>query len=142
MNDAKDRHEARRAVDRMIRDDAFTRWLGASIISLEPGKCTLEMSVRPEMLNGFGLCHGGVIYALADSALAFASNSRGKISVSIDTSLSIPASAREGDTLRAIALESARGEKIGHYSVSVMKAGGDLVGLFKGTVYVTTKPVA
>ncbi|MBE0557730.1 MAG: hotdog fold thioesterase, partial [Proteobacteria bacterium] len=100
-----------------------------------------EMTVRNEMLNGFGLCHGGVIYSLADSALAFASNSRGKIAVSIDASLSIPASASKGDTIRAIAYEIDRGEKIGHYSVSVTKTDGDLVGLFKGTIYVTTKPV-
>lgn len=134
--------EARRAVERMIRDDGFTRWLGASLVALEPGKCTLEMTVRREMLNGFGICHGGIIYSLADSALAFASNSRGKIAVSIDTSLSLPASAAAGDTIRAVAHEMDRGEKIGHYSVSVMKTDGELVGLFKGTVYVTTKPVA
>lgn len=133
--------DARRAVERMLRDDRFTRWLGASIVSLEPGTCTLEMTVREEMLNGFGMCHGGVIYSLADSALAFASNSRNKVAVSIDTSLSIPASATSGDTLRAVAHEIDRGEKIGHYSVSVTKADGGRVGLFKGTVYVTTKPV-
>ncbi len=142
MRDPGGHWEARRAIDRMIRDDAFTRWLGASIVSLEPGKCTIEMTVRPEMLNGFGLCHGGVIYALADSALAFASNSRGTISVSIDTSLSIPTPASNGDTIRADAREVSRGEKIGHYSVSVTKADGAMVGIFKGTVYITTKPVA
>ena len=142
MSDRESITEARLAVERMIRDDEFTRWLGASLVSLEPGKCTLEMTVRSEMLNGFGLCHGGIIYSLADSALAFAANSRGKIAVSIDTSLSIPASAAAGDTIRAVAHEIDRGEKIGHYSVSVMKTDGELVGLFKGTVYVTTKPVA
>jgi acyl-CoA thioesterase len=141
MSDAQGVAQARLAVERMLRDDEFTRWLGASVVSVEPGRCTLEMTVRPEMINGFGLCHGGVIYSLADSALAFASNSRGKIAVSIDTSLSIPASAAEGDTIRAVAHEIDRGEKIGHYSVSVMKSNGELVGLFKGTVYVTTKPV-
>ncbi len=141
MRDPNGNREAHRAIDRMIRDDAFTRWLGASVVSLEPGKCTLEMKVRPEMLNGFGISHGGVIYALADSALAFASNSRGTISVSIDTSVSFPTPAKDGDTIRAVAHEVSRGEKIGHYNVSVTKTDGALVGIFKGTVYITTKPV-
>jgi acyl-CoA thioesterase len=132
---------AERSVQRMLHGDQFTRWLGASLVALQPGRCTLEMTVRRDMLNGFGLCHGGVIFSLADSALAFASNSHGKMAVSIDSSLSIPASAREGDIVRATAVEMDRGEKIGHYNVSVTKSDGELVGLLKGTVYVTTKPV-
>jgi acyl-CoA thioesterase len=63
-------------VNEMLRKDAFSRWLGVELVSLSPGACTLRMRVREEMLNGFGVSHGGIVFSLADSAMAFACKHR------------------------------------------------------------------
>src|SRR5678816_4709885 len=74
-------------VDRMYNEDYFSQWLGIQRLEEEPGFCILQLEVRPEMTNGFGIAHGAITYALADSALAFASNSHGRKAVSIETSI-------------------------------------------------------
>ena len=72
----------------MISGDAFSQWLGIEVLKISEGKCTLQMIVRDEMTNGFNIAHGGIAYSLADSALAFAANSDGIQSLSIETSIS------------------------------------------------------
>ena len=74
-------------VSKMISNDAFSKWLGINILKLEKGYCKLEMKVVKEMTNGFDIAHGRICYSLADSALAFASNSHGKMALSIETSI-------------------------------------------------------
>ena len=91
---------ATRVVGRMFEKDYFSQWLGIERISEGEGTCTLLMTVRREMLNGFGIAHGGITYSLADSALAFACNSHGRKSVSVETSISHTKSVKEGDILR------------------------------------------
>jgi acyl-CoA thioesterase len=97
------------------------------------------MTVRREMLNGFAIAHGGITYSLADSALAFASNSYGRKALSIETSISHTISLKEGDIIIADAIEMSLKEKIAIYSIKVMKENGEVVALFKGTVYRTSK---
>lgn len=125
---------AKEIVHKMFENDAFSKWLGIDIEHIAEGQCILTMTVRKEMLNGFGIAHGSITYALADSALAFASNSHGKQSVSIDTSINHIESLKEGDIITATAQENAVKNKFGFYSVKIKK-DDVIVALFKGTVY-------
>ena len=121
-------------VDQMYNGDLFSQRLGIRRAEEGPGFCTLEMEVRSEMVNGFGIAHGAVTYALADSALAFASNAHGRKAVSIETSINHLKPVRPGDRLRAVAEETSLGHKLGIYTIRVSR-GDDLVALFKGIVY-------
>ena len=119
----------------MFANDAFSQWLGIEQLELGIGACKLRMTVRPEMLNGFGIAHGAITYALADSALAFACNSQGRHAVSIETSISHTQAVQAGDSLIAIAEEEQLGHKVAFYRVRVLEEqSGKVVGLFKGTV--------
>ncbi|MFM8781061.1 MAG: hotdog fold thioesterase, partial [Gemmatimonadota bacterium] len=79
---------ARETVERMLVRDAFSQWLGVEIVEVLAGRAVLRMTVRPEMVNGFGTGHGGIVFAFADSALAFCTNSDGEISVALDCTVS------------------------------------------------------
>jgi acyl-CoA thioesterase len=126
--------EARDIVHKMFDNDAFSRWLGISVDEVSAGRCVLSMTVREEMTNGFGIAHGSIAYALADSALAFASNGHGRQSVSIDTSINHIESLKAGDRIVAIATENALKNKFGFYTVEVQR-DDKVVALFKGTVF-------
>lgn len=123
----------------MFAGDAFSQWLGIAVLSAAPGACELEMRVRPDMLNGFGILHGGVSYSLADSALAFASNSHGRQALSIETSISHVRAPRAGELLRAVAAELSLSARIGIYQVRVADEQDRTVALFKGTVFRTER---
>lgn len=125
-------------VEKMMSNDAFSQWLGIEILESEIGRCKLEMTVRKEMLNGFHIAHGGITYSLADSALAFASNSHGKMALSVDTSINHFEKLVEGDIITATATEESLKNKFGVYRVEIKK-GDKLVALFKGVVYRTGK---
>lgn len=126
----------------MVSRDGFSDWLGVEIIKVSPGGCTAKLRVRREMLNGFGMCHGGIPYSLADSALAFASNTHGTVTVSIENTISYPAPVGEGDILTAVAEEESAGNRIAFYRVTVTNQSNVAVALFTGTVYRTSKPLA
>lgn len=121
----------------MLTKDAFSQWLGIQLVKANKGGCKLSMTIREDMVNGFGIAHGGIVYSLADSALAFASNSHGRKSVSIETSISHTMPLKPGDKLIAIAKEVSITNRIGIYQVEISKADGTVVALFKGTVYRT-----
>ena len=125
---------ATQVVDRMMNKDYFSQWLGIERLEEGAGYCKLKMTVRDEMCNGFGIAHGGITYSLADSALAFASNSHGRQAVSIETSISHLQPLKPGDVLIATAEEKSCSNKIGVYDVRVEKEGV-LVALFKGMVF-------
>src|SRR4051812_4828501 len=127
-------------VSTMMKNDHFSQWLGITIIVQKEGYCKLGMKIKKEMLNGFGIAHGGISYSLADSALAFASNSKGKKSVSIETSISHITSLKENDEIIAVANCVTETEKLGHYDVKVFLKNSPekLVALFKGIVYKTS----
>lgn len=132
---------AEAAVGTMLANDAFSRWLGVELAHLERDHCTLRMTVRSEMCNGFGICHGGVTFALADSAFAFASNSRGRLSVSTENSIVYAEKVEVGDVLTAEAIPRTLGHKLGTWDVTVVNQQGSTVALFRGTVYRTSRPV-
>ncbi|HEY1200357.1 MAG TPA: hotdog fold thioesterase [Niastella sp.] len=122
-------------VDAMMNKDYFSQWLGIVRLEERDGFCKLKMTIRKEMCNGFEIAHGGISYSFADSALAFASNSHGRHAVSIETSISHIKSLKTGDVIVAIAEEKSRNNKIAIYEVRVEKENGELVALFKGTVF-------
>ncbi len=130
---------AESVVNEMYDKDWFSKWLGIERITTGEGTSVLKMTIRKEMLNGFGIAHGGITYSLADSALAFASNSHGRKAVSIETSISHTESLKEGDIIIASAKELSLSNKIGIYEVTVSKEDQQIVALFKGTVYRTSK---
>jgi len=127
---------ARRVVNSMLDQDHFTRWMKMEVVSLNPGSCEIKMKVRKEMLNGFSIAHGSITYALADSALAFASNGRGYKCVSIDTQISHLYPCKESDVIVAVAKEVNRSKSLGHYEVQIENQDKRLVAHFKGTVYI------
>jgi acyl-CoA thioesterase len=123
----------------MYQNDAFSQWLGIEVVEVKDGYCELKMTLRKEMLNGFQIAHGGIAYSLADSALAFASNSHGRKSLSVETSISHTVSVKEGDSLIAVSNEISLSPKIGIYLISIKNQNEQEVALFKGTVYRTSK---
>ena len=121
-------------IDLMYSHDPFSQWLGIRRVDEGEGYCTLEMVIRPEMLNGHGIAHGGITYALADSAFAFASNSRGRKAVSIETSINHLKPLNVGDVITAVAEETSLGHKIAIYHIRITK-GDVLVAHFKGVAF-------
>lgn len=130
---------AEKVVEKMMSFDGFSRWLGIEVLETKPGFSKLRMKVRKEMLNGFGVCHGGIPYSIADSALAFASNSHGNIAVAIHNSIQYPESLKEGDVITVAAIERNRTRRLGFYDIEITKGSGERTGVFQGTVYRTEK---
>ena len=122
----------------MMARDAFTRWLGAELVSARAGQCTLRMRVREEMLNGFGVAHGGIAFSLADSAMAFACNASEHVTVAVDNAVSYPTAIQLADELVAVAEEESATNRLAFYRVTVTR-GATVVALFRGTVYRTKR---
>ena len=130
---------AERVVARMMAHDEFSQWLGIEVVEVAPNAATVRMTVRPEMVNGFGVCHGGITFSLADSALAFACNTHGKLTLSVENGIRYPAPAAPGDVLTATAVEEGASRRLAYFNVTVRKSDGSVVGLFRGTVYRTSR---
>lgn len=130
---------ARSVVEKMLAVDGFSRWLGIELLEIVPGRAVLRMTVRNEMINGFGTAHGGIAYSLADSALAFSTNTGGFVSVAMDCTISYPAAVRSGDVLTATAIEESTTNKLAFCSVTVRNQHDTIVAHFRGTVYRTPK---
>lgn len=123
----------------MYDNDAFSKWLGIKLLEINFGECVAQLIVRDDMLNGFKIAHGGITYALADSAFAFATNSIGQQAVSIETSISHTGKVVSGDVLTATTSRIHKSRKFASYSVSITNQNDKLVASFKGTVYYTGK---
>src|SRR6185295_11717270 len=117
--------------------DAFSEWLGIRALEIAPRRSVVQMQVRPEMVNGFGVSHGGVVYSLADSALAFACNTHGKVTVAIENAISYPQPVVVGDVITAVAEEETSTNKLAFYRVIVRNQENVVVATFRGTVYKT-----
>ncbi len=139
MHKEKDNDLAKKVVDYMYDNDKFSQWLGIERVKIEQGHCILKMQVRDEMVNGFGIAHGGVAFSFADSALAFASNAYGRLSVALDCSINFSVAVKVGDELTATANELSLTNKTGTYLIEIMNQKNEKVGFFKGTVYRTSK---
>jgi len=126
---------------KMISKDYCSQWMGVEPIFLKEGHCKIKMTVKKEMLNGYGILHGGIAFTFADSAFAFASNSYGRIAVSINGSMSYAKSAKEGEVLFAEATALNVTHKTANFDVNVMNEAGEVYYFFRGTVYRTSKQV-
>lgn len=136
-----EQHLPQAVFDTMMQSDHFSKWMGMELLEIQAGYCKLRMQVRDEMLNGFGIVHGGISFSLADSALAFASNSHGRLSVSIQATMSYTNPAKAGDLLIAEAKELHLGNKTATYEIQVRLTDNTPVALLQGTVYRTSKQV-
>jgi acyl-CoA thioesterase len=130
---------AKRIVDKMINGDAFSQWLGIEVLEVTEGSCKLKMTVRKEMTNGFDIAHGGISYSLADSALAFAANSDGIQSLSIETSISHTKKVMIGDTLIAETQEISKNDKNAVYNINITNQDNIEIAHFQGKVYRTVR---
>jgi acyl-CoA thioesterase len=131
---------AERVVSGMLARDEFSRWLGLEAVEVSPDRAVCRMTVREEMVNGLGVAHGAIVFALADSAFAFACNTHGRITVSIENSITYPAPVQVGDVLTAVAVAEARSRRLGYFRVVVTNQSGETVALFRGTAYATERP--
>jgi acyl-CoA thioesterase len=131
--------ESLKVVSRMMQDDAFSQWLGIEILEVDEGYSKIQMKLRGQMLNGLGIIHGGIAFALADSAFAFACNNRNNLSVALDTSITFTRAAMPGDVLVAEAKELHNGRSTGLYLITVTNQHNQQVALFKGTCFRTGK---
>lgn len=134
--------KAERLVALMLERDHFSRWLGIAVPSVAPGRCEATLTVRAEMANGFGVAHGAIVFALADSAMAFASNGHGTVSVSVENSVTYPAAVKAGDVLTARCEEEAGSARLRYYRAVVTNQRNETVALFRGTVYRTRRELA
>ncbi len=123
---------ARAVAEAMWAEDRASRGLGMRIEEVGPGRSVLSMAVGADMVNGHGMCHGGFIFSLADSAMAFASNSDGERAVAQHCAVTFLRPGRLGETLRAEAVERARARRSAIYDVRVSGADGDVVAEFRG----------
>ena len=126
-------------VTHMMQHDLFSQWLGISIIEIREGYSKIKMTVRPEMMNGLGIMHGGIAFSLADSAFAFACNNRNQLSVALDTSINFIKPIHVGDELIAEAKELHNGKSTGLYQIEITNQKNYLVAQFKGLCYRTDK---
>ena len=130
---------AERVVKGMLAKDAFSEWLGIEALAIAPRYSKLRMKVRKEMVNGFGVAHGGIVYSLADSALAFACNTHGTVTVALENSISYPAAVHVGDELTAETSPEAETNRIQFHHIVVKNQNDVVVAIFRGTVYDTKK---
>ncbi|MEI6741280.1 MAG: hotdog fold thioesterase [Gemmatimonadaceae bacterium] len=130
----------RALVDHLMVRDAYSRWLGVEVLEAEVGRSVLRMTVREEMVNGFGTAHGGIVFSLADSAFAFAINSAGTLSVAIDCTVNFPVAVRPGDVLTVEAHEDSSTNRLAFCVATVRNQRDETVAHFRGTGYRTTRP--
>ena len=125
----------------MMEHDLFSQWLGIEVLEIKTGYSRLRMKVREEMINGFGIVHGGIAFSLADSAFAFACNNRNNLSVALDTAINFLKPVNVSDVLTAEAKELHNGRSTGLYHIEIKNQNDHLVAMFKGTCYRTGKPL-
>lgn len=130
---------AQEVVAHMMRNDLFSQWLGIEVLEAKEGYSRIKMTVRKEMINGFGIVHGGIAFSLSDSAFAFACNNRNNLSVALDTSINFTKPVHVGDVLVAEAKELHNGKSTGLYHITITNQKDHIVALFKGTCFRTSK---
>ncbi|MBL7817811.1 MAG: hydroxyphenylacetyl-CoA thioesterase PaaI [Saprospiraceae bacterium] len=128
-------------LEKMWANDHFSQWLDLKIDAITEGVCRLHFIVRKEMLNGHQTVHGGILFSAADSAFAFACNSHGRLAVGLEVSISYTKSAQQGEILTVEAQEVYLGNKTSVYDVKIRNEQAEVVAVFKGTAYRTSKNV-
>src|SRR5690348_1647474 len=126
-------------IEHMLDHDLFSQWMGIKVLEIKEGYSKIEMTIRDEMVNGFGIVHGGIPFSLADSAFAFACNNRNNLSVALDVTITFTKAVNVGDVLIAEAKEVHNGRSTGVYLITVINQKNEQVALFKGTCFRTGK---
>ncbi len=126
-------------VSHMMENDFFSQWMDVKVLEIKEGYSKIQMSIRKEMVNGFGIIHGGIPFSLADSAFAFACNNRNNLSVALDVTITFMKPVNPGDVLTAEAKEIHNGRSTGVYLILVTNQDNEQVALFKGTCFRTGK---
>jgi len=124
---------AEKIIDSILSNDPYCQWLGIETLQIEAGYSKIKMKIRPEMLNGLGVVHGGILFSLADSAFGFACNNRNNKSLALETSINFLKPVYSGDELVAETKEFHNGSSTGLYQVSIYNQHHVTVALFKGT---------
>jgi len=132
-------HTPQEVVQHMMQNDLFSQWLGIEVLEIKEGYSKIKMTIRKEMINGFGIVHGGIAFSLADSAFAFACNNRNVLSVALDTNISFIKPVHVDDVLIAEAKELHNGKSTGLYHITITNQKEHMVALFKGTCFRTDK---
>ncbi|MFZ2100971.1 MAG: hydroxyphenylacetyl-CoA thioesterase PaaI [Oricola sp.] len=127
-----DQQRAEKSAAAMWATDDASKWFGMELEAVGPGTATMSLTVQQCQTNGHDICHGGVIFALADSAFAFACNSRNAVTVAQTNSITYVAPGRAGDRLTADAEEVARSGRSGTWDVTVTNQDGTIIALFRG----------
>jgi acyl-CoA thioesterase len=130
---------ANSVVSHMMENDFFSQWMGVEVLEVREGYSRIKMTIRKEMVNGFGIIHGGLPFSLADSAFAFACNNRNNLSVALDVTITFTKAVNVGDVLTAEAKEIHNGRSTGVYLISVINQKDQQVAIFKGTCFRTGK---
>lgn len=123
---------ARAVVQALYLADLASQSLGIDILDVAPGRVRIAMTVRPDMVNGYGICHGGIVFAFADSAFAFACNSYGDPMVAAGAGIDFLAPTPSGERVTATATEVSRSARHGIYDVAVADAAGRVLAQFRG----------
>jgi len=131
--------DTKKILDQMLEHDAYSKWLGIEIDDFRAGYCKLHYTVRPDMVNGFKIIHGGVLFSAADSAFAFACNISGQVTVALDVHISFIKSAFIGDVLTVEARQLHAGNRTGVYDITTTNQAGETICVFRGTSYKTSK---
>ena len=131
--------KAVKVVEHMMEHDLFSQWLGIEVLDIKEGYSKIKMTVRKEMINGFGIVHGGIAFSLADSCFAFDCNNRNVLSVAFDTAINFIKPVHVNDVLTAEAKELHNGKSTGLYHITITNQKNHIVALFKGTCFRTNK---
>jgi len=133
--------DTKKILSTMLAKDNFSKWMGIVVDEYKEGYCRLHYTITADMLNGFGIVHGGIIFSGADSAFAFACNSHGILSVALDVHITFIRAAKAGDMMTVTAKEIHTGNKTSFYDITTTTDKSEIVSVFKGTAYRTGKPV-
>ena len=128
-------HLAERVRDTMFSTDKAAHALGMAVSAITPGHASVTMTVRDDMLNGFGICQGGLIATLADMAFAYACNSYNELTVASGFDVDLLGPGRAGDQLTASARVVSQGSRMGVYDIDVTNQSGERIAVFRGRSY-------
>ncbi|MCX6336086.1 MAG: hotdog fold thioesterase [Bacteroidetes bacterium] len=126
---------------KIIADDLFGQWLGVELVAIKEGYSKILLRIRPEMINAIGIAHGGIVFSLADTALALACNGRNKASVTLESAINFIKPVYENDTITAETTEIHNGQSTGLYQITITNQAGSKVAVFKGTCFRTGKAI-
>lgn len=128
-----------RFAQEFLARDGVAKLLNIQLEAIQPGCATVSMKIRPDMISGVGLCHGGITFTLANTALALACNSRNRKTLNLSTTIQFTEPVQQGDTLTATAEALRTTGKVGVYDVHVLNQQGTCVALFRANTYATAQ---